>query len=491
MSQIYISSLHFPYTTGRNLLFRLIVCLCCILFCLIRPIKKPVSSLLPIAGVALLISVGLSDLFGADPYKSMWSSMERMQGFVSIIHYVAYFLILSATVCAYKKRWAAYLGVLASVSLFVAMCGIYDVVISGEQYFSAFFGNKSYAASYLLFGLFFTLFLAKKTPRLKYLCAASILVHMYAIYLTGNRGTMIAVCVSTYLGLSIYWLRRRIAIAFILAGMAGGLYFAATTPNFIKNERVHIWKVALRGVAERPLLGWGQENFDVLYDKHSKISRIDPPGMLWWDSAHNIFITALVGTGLMGLVFFLIFCFIAGEEIYTSNELDRRDKIVWMMVAVAFFVKAMFVFEILSTSVGLCVFMAHIWSLNSSSPLKLQFPVRIVAVMLSVIFLYYAANEARAYSRFAYLISCQETMRYKIDGFKNYFANPPMNVDYTRQFFLAYTQAVSTVNAIPKEYKKELYGMALNEIELAIKSHPGQRKLKQIRADFIKLVKLD
>ena len=121
LSQIYVASLHFPYVTGRNLLFRLIVEICVIIFCFSKPISKPLTNLLSLAGAGLLLSVMVSNLLGADIHRSMWSSMERMQGFVSLIHYIAYFLILSRVVCRHEKRWTAYLGMMSLVSFVVAV----------------------------------------------------------------------------------------------------------------------------------------------------------------------------------------------------------------------------------------------------------------------------------------------------------------------------------------------------------------------------------
>lgn len=487
LSQLYVADLHFPYVTGRNLLFRLIVEMSAIIFCISRPVGNPFIGTLSIAGITLLLSVMASNLLGVDPYKSMWSSMERMQGFVSLIHYIAYFLILSRVVCRHKKRWISYLGMMSLISFIVAVCGIYGGDHNGYRYGTYLFVNKSYLAAYLLFGIFFTVLLSRQLKH-GYLLIAVLLVQVYALYLTQNRGALLALAMSSCVGITFYWFRRRVAVSIILIAAFFGIYKAIDAPGFINNERFHAWKIALAGAVDRPLMGWGQENFDVVYDKyHKKIYETDD----WWDNTHNIIVTVLIETGLVGLTFFLVFCFIVYRKIYRCDQFNNWDKAIWRMIAMAFFIKAMFFFETITTSIGLATLMAYLWSLNNVEPLGPQAPAKAMIIIMSCFFMYYTVNEGRAYSKFIYLMSGHRTMRYKIDGFKEYFLNPPKNVDYTRQFFLGFVHGASTVENISMNYKEELYSMALKEIESAIIAHPGQKKLRQARADFLRLVDLD
>lgn len=67
-------------------------------------------------------------------------------------------------------------------------------------------------------------------------------------------------------------------------------------------QRVLLFKTTLRGASARPLLGWGPENFDYLFDQH-----YDPKFLLfsvresWADRAHNIFFDLLATQGALGV----------------------------------------------------------------------------------------------------------------------------------------------------------------------------------------------
>ncbi len=71
--------------------------------------------------------------------------------------------------------------------------------------------------------------------------------------------------------------------------------------------RFWTWGSAIKGFEERPLLGWGPENFSVVFDKY-----FDPrhyvPGQnseTWFDRAHSVFFDYLAETGIVGFLAFL------------------------------------------------------------------------------------------------------------------------------------------------------------------------------------------
>ncbi len=64
-----------------------------------------------------------------------------------------------------------------------------------------------------------------------------------------------------------------------------------------------IWGMALEGFKEHPILGWGQENFNFVFNKYYN------PGMYaqepWFDRAHNVFFDWLIVGGILGLLAYL------------------------------------------------------------------------------------------------------------------------------------------------------------------------------------------
>ena len=80
---IVAQTLFFPFITGKNFAFRLIVEIMTgayIALALINPAFRPRRSWLLGAFAFFLVVVALADLLGAYPFKSFWSNFERMDG---------------------------------------------------------------------------------------------------------------------------------------------------------------------------------------------------------------------------------------------------------------------------------------------------------------------------------------------------------------------------------------------------------------------------
>src|SRR3989344_3553367 len=93
-------------------------------------------------------------------------------------------------------------------------------------------------------------------------------------------------------------------------------YLVLYTQNFVKNSpvlsrfasinveetttksRFMIWNMAMQGLKERPILGWGQESFNYVFNKYYD------PGMYgqeqWFDRTHNIIFDWLIAGGILG-----------------------------------------------------------------------------------------------------------------------------------------------------------------------------------------------
>src|SRR5690606_5810770 len=70
--------------------------------------------------------------------------------------------------------------------------------------------------------------------------------------------------------------------------------------------RFTIWRIAFEGVMERPLLGWGQSNFDYVFNKYYTPELWGQE--VWFDRVHNIVLDWLVAGGFVGaLCYFGIF----------------------------------------------------------------------------------------------------------------------------------------------------------------------------------------
>ncbi len=70
------------------------------------------------------------------------------------------------------------------------------------------------------------------------------------------------------------------------------------------SARFQIWGMAFQGFKERPILGWGQDNFNFVFNKYYN------PGMYaqeqWFDRSHDVFLDWLIAGGILGLLSYLL-----------------------------------------------------------------------------------------------------------------------------------------------------------------------------------------
>ena len=101
----------FPYITGKNFDFRIIVELvfaAWVVLALADARYRPKFSWVMATFGILLVVMFFANLFGEHPHSSFWSNFERMDGYVTLVHVFLYALVLSSVLTT-KKLWGYYL----------------------------------------------------------------------------------------------------------------------------------------------------------------------------------------------------------------------------------------------------------------------------------------------------------------------------------------------------------------------------------------------
>ena len=88
--------------------------------------------------------------------------------------------------------------------------------------------------------------------------------------------------------------------------------------SIFENREV-IWKHAINLIKERPILGYGAETNEIVFDKAFYESGF-PLSNLIIDRAHNLFLDVTLWSGIVGLIFFIGFLI----ESFKNLEIDRR-----------------------------------------------------------------------------------------------------------------------------------------------------------------------
>jgi O-antigen ligase/tetratricopeptide (TPR) repeat protein len=398
---IVVNDLFFPFITGKNFAFRILVEILLgawIILALRNPSYRPSFSWILVALAAFLGIIGLADLLAENPMKAFWSNFERMDGFINLLHMGAYFLI-AGTIPDTKKLWfwLAHTSIGASVLMgiygTVQLLGRAEIHQGGVRVDGAM-GNATYLAVYMLFHIFLTLFFLlswKKGWFVRAIYGLIIALEVAILFYTSTRGSILGLVGGIVLtsALLVFFERKNVTlrrwyiaafliVLIVLAGFwfARGSAFLQESPVFsrIANisledgaTRFAVWNIALDGFRERPLLGWGQENFNFVFNKyyHPRLYGDEP----WFDRTHNAFFGWLVEGGILGLLAYLSLFFALLYYLWfyrRGAEFSILEKSVFTGIFFAYSFHNLFVFDNLVSYILFFSFLAYVHSRASS-----------------------------------------------------------------------------------------------------------------------------
>lgn len=355
----------FPFITGKNFFFRVVVEIIFLLWVVLsvfdksyRPKKTPVLLAL---GVTLFI-LFLATIFGENPYRSFWSNFERMEGLVGHIHLFLYFLIATSALKA-REDWSwlfrsiIAFGTLVIFYAYFQLLGAFKIH-QGSTRLDSTLGNASYLAIFVIFQLFILAFLYIRSLKsnIKFLYLALAVINLPILYYTATRGAILGFLVGLIVfGITLGLLTknkniRKIALGTIIAVvLVVGLFVAIKDSSFIKSSpvldrlasisftektvesRFLVWNMSIEGVKEHPILGWGPENYNLVFNKY-----YDPRlwgQEQWFDRAHNVFFDWITSAGILGLLAYLS---IFATALFMTWKLYKKGRINLFEVASIF-----------------------------------------------------------------------------------------------------------------------------------------------------------
>jgi len=379
---IVSSSMFFPFITGKNFTFRVIVEIMLgswIILAYMNATYRPRWSWIMAAFVAFISIVAIADIFGANPFKSIWSNFERMEGLVTHLHLFMYFVIAS-TILSTDNLWKAFFHTSLAASVMMAIYGFSQVLGDTQIHQSATridgrLGNATYFAVYALFhvGLSAFYYVREKNVTLRYMYAGIALLNLTIMYFTGTRGAMVGFVAGVGLTVLLVALfekkhikMRKIALGTLIGGaLLFVLFFSfqdtlratsyvqssPTLKQFTSislsegSTRFMVWGMGLKGFYERPILGWGQENFNYVFNKYYNPKMYNQEQ--WFDRSHNVFFDWLIAAGILGLLAYLS---LFGAAIYyiwfkLTKEFSLIERSVLIGLLGAYFVQNFFVFD--------------------------------------------------------------------------------------------------------------------------------------------------
>lgn len=383
-------NMYFPFITGKNFAFRILVEVLLgayILLALREPKYRPQSSYLLWAVGAFVAWAAVATLVSVDPSKSFWSNFERMEGYITVLHLFAYFVIMS-TMAAAEGWWnrlfqisivSGTLQALYSLGQLLHVAGLNPSSQSGPR-LDGTFGNATYLAVFMFFNIFLTLFMLvreRRSSMAQMLYGLALVLQVAVLYYTQTRGTLLGLLGGLLVaGLYIVlrakgaeWKQWRKYSLYGLGALAVVVvvFLAARESSFVKKSetlsrfasisltdrtttaRFQIWNMAYQGFVEKPLMGWGQENFSYVFNKYYSPEMYSQEQ--WFDRAHNQFLDWLIAGGLPAFVLYISFFVLVVWAVMRAEALSVPEQAIILGLLAGYAFNNLLVFDDLMSSV--------------------------------------------------------------------------------------------------------------------------------------------
>lgn len=421
-------SMYFPFITGKNFAFRILVEVAFfgwVVLALSSAQYRPRRSLALLVGGAFVVAIGISTLVAENPVKAFWSNFERMEGYITILHLGAYVLVLT-TVLKTEQLWKYLTWATLSAATLVGIYSVFQLlgaaeINQGGLRIDATLGNATYFAVYMLIHAFLALYAyVRWTGESRWArIGLGTLFALFSIlvFYSATRGTILgligglgltglALVVSKQAGRTVRYVGVG-AIALILC-LAAGFYTVKDTA-YVQGHpilsriasisldsgatRFAIWDMALKGVAERPVFGWGQEGFNFIFNKYydPKLVNQEP----WFDRAHNVILDWLVAGGVVGMALYLGLYAVLFYYLWRpGSAFETRERAILTGLIAAYGFHNIFVFDNLMSYVMFMMLFSYITFRATSAqvtppiedreilPTSVSVPVALVALLV-------------------------------------------------------------------------------------------------------------
>ncbi|MBT5092813.1 MAG: hypothetical protein HOM21_01130, partial [Halobacteriovoraceae bacterium] len=351
---------------------------------------------------------------------------------------------------------------------------------------------------------------ANKYHKIFYAVAA--LANIVTVILANSRGIFLGlVCAGLAIGVLLLLTSsrekvRKVGIGLIAAVVISGSGILAIHKQvwikdvpvlkrfykFTDNPRLRIWKVSLTGLKDRPFLGWGIENFQVVFDKYYDPLLVNDEE--WFDRPHNLYLRTLIEGGLVtfaGLIalFGLIFWILL-----RGDDFPIGFKSVMIGFFVFFLVHNMFNFDTLASLIFINFFIAYVhyvWEKGRGfyfpRPVALGLALVVIPVT-SVASMKVHHEERKSLYNFTKVIlsAMGRKPRYFHERAKYFFENTYFLRRYGTLVFMLNPQRNLLYNKnVPAADKRRYTKLVLKEMEYILKEIPKTTRIYTLWGFFL------
>jgi len=416
---VVMRSTLYPYIFGKIIIFRILVEIifaAWLFLAVYNPQYRPNWRHPLILTVTIFMGALVLAMFiGIDIARSFWSTQERMTGVLTWLHSWAWFLILISTF----RNWADWRKLIWASLICSFLVGLYGLGQKlGWQFLlkkedvrmSATLGNPDFLGVYAMLHGFLAgfLILIERKWILRGLAILLSGFSLFILFLTATRGAIVAFGISVLLFLfflifllrkssrPVVWIRI-LAILLILIIVGGGIFlrlhraepWMGKAPYFVQRmvnigiesdkARLISWEIGIKGFKEKPILGWGWENYNIVFNKYYNPYYLRfGQESTWFDKSHNQIVDLLALTGSLGtityiLVFGAVFWLLLRKH-NTNLRMDtnatNRERISRMLLScmfLSYFIQNLFVFDTPAPLIVFCLSLGLVYFITSTN----------------------------------------------------------------------------------------------------------------------------
>jgi len=419
----------FPFIVGKAYFFRVIVEIIFVAWAFLAvsdPDYRPKKSWLMILFSLFTLALAVSTAFSPNPFKSFWSNFERMDGYITLIHLFLLFIVMGS-VFREAKHWRGWWKGAVSASAIMCIYSFYQLagklnINQGGVRVDGTLGNAAYLATYLLFSFFLTLFLFahEKKVWLKIVYSILGIAQLFVLYHTATRGAILGLLGGLVLMAIILSIKGEgkirkagigtiIAILVVVSGFFAirGSDFVSKSPvlsrfsnlsfsEFKTQGRYFVWPMALKGIADKPVFGWGIESFNYVFNKYydPRMYNQEP----WFDRAHNMFLDWLIAGGVIGGGLYIAMCVVALWKAFKDKDEDPEftgeSAAIISALLFAYLFQGLFLFDNIVSYIYFISILAYLHARSNSSWGKIEDwepsegTKKIIPAVVSIVFVF-------------------------------------------------------------------------------------------------------
>ncbi len=349
----------------------------------------------------------------------------------------------------------------------------------------------------------------------------------FLIFETGTRGTTFGLIGAIILALILYVIfapkennKSRIVSGSVLIAIfiLAGIFWIERDSKFVQNSpalsriasismndittsgRAYIWPMAITGAMQRPVLGWGQENFNYIFNANYNPKMYGQEQ--WFDRAHSVYLDWLINAGIVGLLAYLALYVLFLMAVWKST-LTILEKSALTGLLAGYAAHNFLVFDNLASYVlffALLGFAASLKMSNSSKEIKpvreitsdvVEYVVAPVAIITLIFGIYwYNVRPIQENTRLiSALQSCGGNSTPDADLFNNALSvGAYIGEQEAREQVLSCAGQVINAQQLPGPTKQAFFDLATNAINDQVLQTPKDARVYTLGGSFFEQI---